>query len=248
MESAGMETSQSRSPRSSTGLLRCVSRAAVLAALSFASAAFGQPAVSGCGPIANAFGPFDYREERGAELQIVEGAHFTPGVEALIRGNRGYLGSDLDYTLRAFPNHHRALLSMMRYGEKMNSPQPRHVRYPVECYFTRAIQFRADDAIVRMLYATFLQKAGRKEEANAQLAQATEVAKDNAFTHYNIGLVYLDGKNYEAALRQAHRAHALGFPRTDLKERLQTAGHWREPVVALPAAEVPAPAASAAKE
>lgn len=240
MKRAGMKR------HSRTGLLRLGSRIGLVAALSFASAAFGQPASSACGPLANAYGPFDYREVRGPKLDIVEGAHFTSEVEALLRGNRGYLGGDLDYTLRAFPNHHRALVSMMRYGEKTKSPQPRDVRYPVECYFTRAIRFRPDDVIVRMIYAAFLQKAGRNDEANAQLAEASELAKDNAFTHYNIGLIYLDAKDYANALRQAHRAYALGFPRTELKERLQAAGQWREPVAKPPAGSAPAAAASAA--
>ena len=225
--------------------------AGVLAALTltYATTATAQPTVSGCGSLANSFGPHDYRTERGQPLRLVEGAHFTPVVEALISGHRGYLGGDLDYTLRAFPNHHRALVSMMRYGERTKTPQPPNVRYPVECYFLRAVQFQPDDTTVRMLYATFLQKAGRGQVADEQLRLAEEYAKDNAFTHYNIGLVYLDGKNYESALRQAHRAYALGFPRTELKERLQAAGHWRDPAphVAARAASAPSPAASESK-
>ncbi len=217
-------------------------------ALCCASTTFAQPATEACGPLANAFGPYDYRIERGQQLHLVESAHFTPTVEALVRGSSGRVGGDLDYTLRAFPNHHRALVSMMRYGERMKSPQPLDVRYPIECYFVRAVRFQPDDTIARMLYATFLQKQGRDKEANAQLHQASIDAKDDAFTHYNIGLVYLDGKNYENALRQAHRAYALGFPRTELKTRLQAAGHWREPEpgMAAPAASAPAAAASAA--
>jgi len=223
-----------------------IARMLAALALSCASAAIAQPAASACGSLANAFGPYDYRVERGQQLHLVESAHFTPPVEALIGGNSGYLGGDLDYTLRAFPNHHRALVSMMRYGERTKSPQPPNVRYPIECYFVRAIRFQPDDSIVRMLYATFLQKQGREKEANAQLQQASVDAKDDAFTHYNIGLVYLDGKNYDEALRQAHRAYALGFPRMELKTRLQQAGHWREPPAspAAPAASV-APAAAA---
>jgi uncharacterized protein (TIGR02996 family) len=129
----------------------------------------------------------------------------------------------------------------MKYGEKTKSPQPPNATYPVECYFVRAIRFQRDDTTVRMLYATFLQKAGRKQEADAQLESAAELAKDNAFTHYNIGLIYLDGKNYEGALREAHRADALGFPRTELKDRLQAAGKWHEPAGRSDAQRPPAP-------
>jgi uncharacterized protein (TIGR02996 family) len=210
-----------------------------LATLMACTATVAQGGNQGCGSLENAFGPFDYRTERGNSLRLVEGAHFTPQVEALVRGNAGYLGGDLDYTLRAFPNHARALIATMRYGQQTKSPQPPHLRYSVECYFDRALRFRPDDTTVRMIYATFLEKAGRSQEAEQQLERAAVEAKDNPFTHYNIGLVYLEAKNYERALIQAHKAHALGFTRTELKEKLVAAGKWKDPdaVSAPPASE-----------
>lgn len=74
--------------------------------------------VPGCGSLQNAFGPFDYRdpEARGEPLRLVESAHFTPSVESLVKGNSGTVAGDLDYTLRAFPNHHRALYSVAQYA------------------------------------------------------------------------------------------------------------------------------------
>ena len=205
--------------------LRMVTTIALLCSV---FAAVAQTTTGACGSLENAYGPYDYRTERGQHLYLVEMAHFTPSVEALVKGNTGYLGGDLDYTLRAYPNHHRALMSVMRYGEKMKSPQPPDLRYPVECYFERALRFRPDDTIARMIYATFLQKAGRDKEADVQLEDASKLAKDDAFTHYNVGLIYLYGKNYEGALREAHQAYALGFPRPELKNRLVASGKWRE--------------------
>jgi tetratricopeptide (TPR) repeat protein len=195
---------------------------------------FAQASATACGSLENAFGPYDYRVDRGQPLRLVDSAHFTPAVEALVRGNTGSLGGDLNYTLRAFPNHHRALMSVMRYGEKMKSPQPSDLLYPVECYFERALRFRPEDVIVRMIYATFLQKAGRDKEADVQLQDASRLAEDDAFTHYNVGLIYLDGKNYGGALREAHKAYALGFPRPELKNRLVAAGKWHEPTATVP--------------
>ena len=186
-----------------------------------------QALYSTCGPLENAYGPFDYRTAQD-QLKIVEGAHFTAPVEALIKGNAGYLGGDLDYTLRASPNHHRALLAVMRFGEKTKSSQPPNLRYSVECYFDRALRFRPDDSVARMLYATFLAKQNRIPEASSQLAQTAALAGDNAFTHYNVGLVYLDMKNYANALAQAHRAYSLGFEKAELKDRLQKLGRWKD--------------------
>lgn len=181
-----------------------------------------------CGSIANHYGPFDYRTQRD-QLKIVEGAHFTPEVEALIRGNTGLLAQDIAYTLHTSPNHHRALIALSRLSEKLKTPQPQGLLRPVECYFDRAIRFTPDDTIVRILYAQFLAKNGRSNESLQQLDTAVIYAKDNAFSHYNIGLAYFDLKDFNKALIQAHKARALGFSRTELAERLQGANKWQEP-------------------
>jgi tetratricopeptide (TPR) repeat protein len=194
-----------------------------------------------CGSLKNAFGPFDYRVERGEMLKVVEDHHFTPTVEAAIDNSAG---GDLDYTLRAFPNHHRALLSTMRYAFRQKTPKPYGMRYSVECWFDRAVRFRHDDTTVRMLYATFLYKSSLPKEAEAQLVQADQLAKDNGFTHYNIGLVYLEAGRYDKALEQAHKAIEFGFPRKELKDRLVAAGKWRDPIPA-PQASASAPDAPA---
>lgn len=205
-----------------------------------------QVSADACGPLGNGFGPFDYRSDHqssnagvGADLpygerrRLVDGAHFTPRVELLIGaqsgGQIGAPGADLDYTLRAFPNHHRALMAVMRYGEKTKSEKPAGLGWVVECYFERAARFKPDDTIVKMLYATYLIKHNRVPEAVGQLERATVLAKDGAFTHYNIGLVYFDMKNYGKALAQAHGAMALGFPRTELRDLLKGVNQWQEP-------------------
>jgi len=211
------------------------------------SSAFAQTSGAGCGSLANAYGPYDYRTDHD-KLPLVTGAHFTEVVESLIRGTTSKRpGGDIDYTLRAIPNNHRALIAMMRLGEKEKTPQPIGSRYSIECWFDRAIRFRPDDSIVRMIYSTFLNKNGRIQEATAQLGIATSYAKDSAFTHYNIGLHYFDLKNYDKALAQAHKAIELGFVQTDLRDQLRSVGKWTEPAkhsAATGAASAPAKAAS----
>lgn len=206
---------------------------------------FAQVDANFCGPIAgNHYGPYDYRpdhfvatpgdqENHSYKRMLVDGAHFTPRVENLIGaqsgGQIGPPGADLNYTLRAFPNHHRALIAVMRYGEKAKSDKPAGLSMVVECYFERAVRFKPNDMIVKMLYATYLIKNKRVLEAAAQLEQATVLAKDGAFTHYNIGLVYFDMKNYGKALAQAHQAIALGFERTELRDLLKGVNQWQDP-------------------
>lgn len=209
-----------------------------------------------CGPIANAYGPFDYRTQR-PRLVIVEQYHFQPHVEALIRrpGMSGVaIGGDIDYTLRASPNHHRALVSMSRYGERLGRDKVPGADYTVECYFDRAIRFAPDDPIVRMIYAGFLGRQNRLPEAERQLEIAAGHAGENAFTLYNIGLVYFELKRHAKALEYAHRAKALGWPRPELEQRLRALGQWQDPAppaaaassASAPGGEPPALAAPAA--
>lgn len=203
--------------------------AVLLAAAPLATVALAQSNFSSCGSLDNPYGPFDYRVQKG-KLNIVEQYHFTPNVESLVSGKSSiHVGGDLDYTLRASPNHHRALIAMMRLGEKLKTPQPQGLGYSVECYFERALRFRPDDSIARMIYATYLFKNSREPEAVRQLALASESAGDNPFTHYNIGLIYLDLKKYDQALAQAHKAYGLGFVQPVLREQLKKLGKWKEP-------------------
>ncbi len=197
-------------------------------------------------------GPYDYRTERRA-LPVVERRHFTPRVEALMSGeSTTNPGPDLRYTLNKFPNHHRALMSLIRLGEKLNAERDPEMPQSIPCYFERALAFRPDDTLVRLIYATYLGKRQRVDQALQQLALAQKDAGDNGITHYNLGLVYSDLKRYDEALASAHRAMALGVERGELRDRLQKAGKWSEPAVAAQAAaSAPAekvePAASAAE-
>lgn len=123
------------------------------------------------------------------------------------------------------------------------------MRYSIECYFDRAIRFAPDDQVVRMLYGRYLSKqSGREAEAVVQLQKAVELAADNPFTQYNVGLIYVDMKRYDEALAQAHRAMALGMDRPELKQSLVSVGKWSEPAAgaAPTAASTPASAPAAA--
>lgn len=192
----------------------------------------------------------DYRfTSPGAKL-VVERRHFTPRVENLISGETTTKpGPDLSYTLNKMPNHHRALLSIVRWAEKLKTSKDPEMRYSFQCYFERALKFRADDTLVRLIYATYLGTNAQLPAALQQLALASQAAKDNAMTHYNIGLVYADLGQYDEALRSAHRAIELGVEKPELRERLEKQGKWREPTTA-PAEDAtvsePAPAPASA--
>lgn len=207
--------------------------------------ALAQQAVNTCGDLRNGYGPYDYRSDRD-KLPIVDNSHFTPEIEALSRSYNGYLGGELDYALRAFPNHHRALAAMMRLAERSKSPQAPNARYSVACYFDRAIRFKSDDTTVRMLFASYLKNSGREAQAVQQLDYALTLAGDNAFTYNNLGLLYLELKDYEKALQQAHRAMALGLQRPELRDALKAVGQWIDLPTDAPVPEATASSAAAA--
>lgn len=207
------------------------------------SSTWAQSGPAACGSLANGTnGPFDYRVERD-KLKVVEDYHFTPKVEALVSGQSGSIAGDLDYVLRAFPNHHRALLAMSRLSVREKTPTVLHAPLSVECYFERALRFRPDDTVARMLFASYLRDTKRRPDAIKQIDAAIELGKDSGFTQYNAGLMFVEMGEYDRALQQAHKAMAMGFTRQELRDKLAAAGKWKEP----PAnADAPAGAASAA--
>jgi tetratricopeptide (TPR) repeat protein len=187
-------------------------------------------AASYCGELTNAYGPFDYRERARLpqQLYLVEMAHFTSDVEMLIKGNTGHLGGDLDYTLRAFPNHHRALVSLARLALRSKEKRVIGLRYSFECYFNRALRFQSDDATVHTIYGSYLTKLGRIDEGLEHLNTAVRLQPDNAMSNYNLALAYFDKKNYDNARIFAKKAYALEFPLAGLKTKLIELGKWKD--------------------
>lgn len=192
-----------------------------------------QTAATACGdPFRNHFGPFDYRTAPPATRKMVEDFHFTPGIESMTRPVNTMMhemAQDVSYTLGVFPNHARALVTMRRLSEKYKAdPAPGTTR-SVECWFDRAIRFRPEDTVPRALYAQFLAKRKRKDEAISQLEIAATHAQDNPLSIFNIGLVYLEMEQYDRALKHAHQALKLGYPRTELSDELKRLNKWAEP-------------------
>lgn len=177
-----------------------------------------------CGALENAYGPFDYRTSPPDQRRLVENAHFTPAVETLRKGKTGAIGGDIDYTLRVFPNHPRALYAMTRLAERTGMSTPPGALYPVECYYDRAVRFQPDDARVRVLYGIFLIQRKLTSEARIQLERAEANAGDDNQVLYNLGLAYFELKDYKRAMEFADRAYAAGASLPGLRNKLQQVG------------------------
>lgn len=181
-----------------------------------------------CGnPFVNGVGPYDYNDPnlRKKRLPIVETYHFTPEVENLIRGETDiHILHDIDYTLRAFPNHHRALYTLARYRLSKSWRKGKYLS--AECYFDRAIRFRPDDPLVYVVYGIYLAKLGRKSKALTEYKKALQLAPESSEIHYNLGLLYVDLKKHELAVSHAIKAYELGYPLQGLKKKLIEKKLW----------------------
>lgn len=225
----------------------CLGLAALTAAALLCATPAAAQTVPGCGTLQNAFGPFDYRDPtaRSEHLAIVETAHFTPDVAALIHGNTGPLIQDIDYTLRAWPNHYRALQAVERYalrGGKMIEGKP------VECYFKRAVAFRADDAGAHVIYGNYLLECTRLTSVTArdglqcadyrdpgymdprvlkaardQYEEALRLAPESPEVCYDAGLFYVDVGDLTTAKKLAKIAYDGGYPLMGLKKKIEAA-------------------------
>lgn len=198
-----------------------------------------------CTGTASGFGPFDYNDPRSSTpggfssitgnnssspLRMVEGAHFKPYVDQLIRGKSSVdPKQDIDYTLRAFPNHPRALWAMARYFLRMPQDDPRtRLAFsrgigsipPPECYFQRAKLFAPEDPMVPMIFGIYLHKRGMFDAAIKEYQLAEREMPNHAELAYNTGLSYFAIKDYRNAKKYADRAYELGYPLSGLKRKL----------------------------
>ncbi len=108
-----------------------------------------------CAGFSGGYGPYDYtqRHAYSKQLRRVEKHHFTSDVEFLKRGSTTMLPyGDLAYTLRAWPNHHRALNAISRYQLRMKRKN-KSIDIPAECWFKRAISYTRRDHLYALCHA-----------------------------------------------------------------------------------------------
>lgn len=196
------------------------------ALLLLSGTAYAQKRVQYCGDLTTHYGPFDYRNQSTFNLPLVENAHFNADVEAGIKGITTDIGGDIDYTLHAIPNHPRALATMAMVGLRDKKLRLRSAKYPVECYFDRAMRFAPDDGMVKAVYGNYLFALGRTDEALTMFKQASEMIPTDPTINYNTGLAYFKKKDYANARRHAKLAYDQGFPLPGLKSKLTAVGQW----------------------
>ncbi|WP_114327616.1 tetratricopeptide repeat protein [Candidatus Colwellia aromaticivorans] len=172
------------------------------------------------------YGPFDYTTTKGKQkLGVVEKAHFNRNVKNLVHGKSGADPlPDLIYVLSKFPNHHPALYSMsklLRKRDANSTLRNNNKHYTARCYFERAKTFSSKDATVLALYGIHLHKSLKYTGAEKQYLNALQLAPHNPEINYNLGLLYIDMKEYTQAKHYADIAYEQGFPLPGLKNKLE---------------------------
>lgn len=185
-------------------------------------------ALGACRIPAQGYGPYNYETQKD-KLTVVEVRHFTPDVRNLRAGSSGSIMGDLDYTLRAFPNHHLALMSVSRYSRMAEYEKDGFFKgrpYSAECYLQRAERFAPQDANVQLIYAIHLHQSQQLKAAAKRYQTALKLSPNNVEAHYNYGLLLVDTKDFKNAKHHANTAYGRGYPLPGLRNRLKQAGAW----------------------
>lgn len=205
------------------------------------------------------FGPYDYYHPPKGALQLVERAHMGTVIESdrYRKDWCAYYGN-LDYTLRALPNHPEALVLMAEYLDshppctnnnslsRSGSKSPLELAAAIEAgtwrertpdyYFQKGIGYKPKDApktIVdysetHVLYGKYLYTHDRSEDAMKQFKDAIRLDPKSAGAHYYLGLILFEKNDTEAANRHIQTAYKIGRPPVELKQKLISIGQWRE--------------------
>jgi tetratricopeptide (TPR) repeat protein len=172
---------------------------------------------------------YDYRARKTPErlwgYNDNQKYHFDPAVDRMRQGEYPMsVIADLDFLLRRWPNHYAALQALAQYerggGKRYQFPT-------TACYFARARQFAPDDVNVYLNEGYYFWKKGEKQRAQAAWEAALTVDPDSADAHYNLGLIFFDAGQYQAASQHAQAAYAEGYPLPGLRRKLEKIGQWR---------------------
>ncbi len=161
------------------------------------------------------FGPFDYRDPANrigpsSPLHVVEIYHFTTGVATLTKGESSSVTGDLSYTLRAFPNHHRALQSLADLGIQAKRINVGDLPYSIPCFFIRAKNYSPTDGMVDAVYAYYLANMNQKDLARIEADLAIKKADNNPRIYYDSGLAYYYIGEFKKAKECSEMAKKLG--------------------------------------
>ena len=138
--------------------------------------------------------------------------------------------NELVWTLARFPNHHKALLVLIKYTAKKGFPFYPEVEAHVasaECYIRQAMRLMPHDTTLWQLLAYNYQLRKQYNDAIAAYKDALAKEPKNIEIAYNMGLIYIELKRYDKAMEYAQIAYKHGFPLPGLRNSLKRVGAWK---------------------
>jgi tetratricopeptide (TPR) repeat protein len=156
------------------------------------------------------------------QLNNVEQHHLGQGIARIRTRDWSAAYADLDFILGYFPNHPKALelLSDVCLGWKSR-------KCDFSSYAERAVAVNPKTASTYVVIGIHAMREKRFDDAVNSFKQAIALHPDSLNAHYNLGLTYLNKKDYQRANEHAQRAYELGAPVPGLQRKLIEAGQWK---------------------
>jgi tetratricopeptide (TPR) repeat protein len=191
-------------------------------------AAFDDEVRVSCGPpVAIDGGRHDYRQrlndpelDRLSKLQVQ--FHLEPALKALQTGYWTNVFSNLDFTLKHWPNYEPALRLLVDAAFTPGAPR----NHRAHCYLLWGRDFAPNDPAVWSSSALYYWRKRDLEAASLMWRQALELDPASAEIQYNLGLVSFAQKDYTKAREYARAAYDAGYPLPGLRKKLESVGRW----------------------
>jgi tetratricopeptide (TPR) repeat protein len=181
----------------------------------------------------NHYGPFNFYDNskaRNRALELVESAHYSTAMIMLKRGSTTtHISGDLDYTLAVFPNHPGGLDLASRLDKAVRTGARGKwdkLKRSLDCYFMRALTIAPDIGETYYIWGVHYQRNDKFNESLKKYLRAEELGESSAGFYYNLGLLYVDLKDYDKAKGYAEKAYERGYPLEGLRSKLEKAGAW----------------------
>ena len=159
--------------------------------------------------------------------------HLPAGQDNLAKGQYEGAVANAEFVLRYFPNHPQGLSLLSATCLRWNTPK---CDATADAWFQKAIARNPDAVPTYMLYAFHLQRKGHLKEAVDAYRRAVALAPESVTAHYNLGLAYIELKQYDLANQHAQKSYQLGAPLPGLRTRLEKLGKWNANV-SMPASD-----------
>lgn len=165
----------------------------------------------------------DYYKGGGTELlRNVEAYHLGLARDKL--RSRSYQSGygDVMFMLNYYPNHPQALMLLVDYCEQWKSPG-----CDVPMAFENAVAVNPQAATTYVVRGIYYFRGKKLPASIESFKKALELEPNSLNAHYNLGLAYVETKQYDLANVHAQSAYRLGASVPGLRDKLERAGKWK---------------------